>query len=66
MGASLIKPTELADKMADEIDELANAEPSRSVAAVLMARTNGTATPQQEEAARQQAIAEARARTAGW
>jgi hypothetical protein len=61
IGASLIKPTELADKMLDEITRLPEAEPSRSLSAVQLARTRGDATPQEEEDARRQAMREARA-----
>ena len=59
IGASLIKPTELADKMLDEITRLAEAEPSRSLSAAQLARTRGDATPQEEEDARRQAMREA-------
>lgn len=55
VGASLIKPPELQGKMPDEIRRLAEADPDRSLSAVLAARIAGTATPQEEERARREA-----------
>ncbi|MEN4476865.1 hypothetical protein [Mycolicibacterium cosmeticum] len=62
MGASLPRPTEIQNLSLRDIADYAAAEPALSLDAVLNARMTGTATPQQEQAARQQAAADARAR----
>ncbi|MEM6109507.1 hypothetical protein AAHS21_25230 [Mycobacterium sp. 050272] len=64
IGASLPRPTELANLSLAQISEYAAADPSRSLDAIRAARLTGDATPDEEEAARRQAVDEARARTA--
>lgn len=55
MAGSLARPTEIANLSLKEIQDYAAAEPSRTLAAVQLARTQGQATPQQEQVARRQA-----------
>ena len=64
MAGTLPKPSDLQDLSLAQIAQYAQAEPSRSLDAVISARTRGQATPLEEKQAREQAAAEARARAA--
>ena len=60
MAGSLARPTEIANLSLAEIQDYANADPSRTLEAVQLARTRGEATPRDEEEARRQAARESR------
>ena len=60
VGGSLHKPTELQGKRADEIRKLAEEDLPLTQGDILVGRTNGTITPQQEKYFREQAVADAR------
>lgn len=54
IAGALARPTEIANLSLAEIQDYANADPSRTLEAVQLARTRGEATPQEETEARRQ------------